>query len=240
MIAAVAIVLASLQPLHPWRATGVRAEVVVHSNYTVRGVGLFHRPGEELLAQKVALVPDVSCAAGDWTFAWWTPVALQDPRGTAAEIPHSQAVQHLAIVRRLDPFELGGELQLSWHEGAGARVEAWADYVEVFGPFAATLQLLQHQVLAPAEPHTWSGTHVHAELALPFYAAAVDWRARAQLQAEFNSARPADQWMSGAEVGVVGRWEMARRWWLVFGLEAWYRLDRKETTANAVLGLGFG
>ena len=224
-------------------ATGYQVEVDLHSNRLVRGMALFHRPGEDLLAQKLAVVPGVRWRLqNDTEVTWHTDFALQDRVGTRAELPHTDLRQQFRARRR---YMLGKwtllpacGLLVSFQRSGSVRLEASTTGVRRWHGFDIEAQALQHQAVYGEALSVWSFSYGHLQIWRWFDAGR--WLLGPYLRAAAEIAtlqwhRPA---ATSLQAGLLTRWhpENSSLAWL-FGLETLYRIDLQETTLNLSLGV---
>ena len=224
----------------PWLHMGLD----VHSNRVVRGVPLFHRPTEVLLAQKAALVPELRVLPGEGLeVTWASAFALQDREGTRGEVLHADAAQEVRVRR---PLRLDTNLMLlptaatflSWQRDGSLRGELSATLTWSPGPLDAEAQLLHHQALLGEAPGEVALTYGHVQLHRAFRPGR--WLllplARASLEARLPAPTEHPAWT--LQAGLLTAW--GPEWLpvrLLLSVQAWYRGDLEAWTADGSLGL---
>jgi len=210
----------------------------------VRGIPLFHRPKEDLLAQKLALVPELRllpCPGLEVT--WASAFAIQDREGTRAELPHAEAAQELRVRRRLP---LAPDLTLlpaaaalvSAQEEGSLRGEVSATLAWLPGPVEAEVQLLHHQAALGEDPGDVALTYGHLQVHRPFRPACWLLLPLARASLEARTLSPADHPAWTLQTGLLLAWTpglVPLR--LLLATQAWYRGDLEEWTTDVSVGL---
>ena len=227
----------------PTRSSPYQTGFDLHSNRLVRGMPLFHRPEEDLLAQKAALTPGVRWRIHDDTeLTWHTDIALQGRVGTRAEVPHTDLSQQVRVRRRssLGDWTLlyAGAVLTSFQLDGSVRMEASATLVRRLYGYHLEVQALQHQAIYGEAVSVWSFSYAHLQLWRGFDAGRWSFgpylRAAAEV-ATLQWHRPA---ASSLQAGLLTRSQAkgSSLAWLL-SLDGLYRVDVDETTFNLSLGV---
>lgn len=241
-----------------WRATAIRDHcfgktdnvrlgVDIHSNYLLRGLAVFHRPQEDLLAQKIALLPELRWQYSEATeLSWDSAIAMQARELTRGEIRHAESVQNFRAHHCL-PLDqnwtilAGGNLALSIQDLGGLRYELGAALIRQLSFLTLELGVLQHQALWGDPPLEWAFSHAHFEAFYHFQTSHWTVLPYARIMGEQNTFDWSGRSALAFQGGIRGHHTFSfapLRW--TFATDYLQRFDLDEWTFNLSIGAQWG
>jgi len=219
----------------------------IHSNYLVRGTAVFHRPLEDLLAQKIGLLPELRWQYTDETeLTWDTAIAMQARSLTRGEIRHAETVQNLRAHHCIPLDEnwavlTAATLSISIQHSGGIRYEAGAAIIRRLPFVTLELGLLEHQALWGDSPIEWAFTHAHLEAYYHFNPNAWALLPYVRIMGEQSTFDWSGRYLLAFQGGLRGRYQLSSiplRW--TFGADYLQRFDLDEWTVNLSFGVQWG
>ena len=223
------------------------SSVLADSNYLIRGEPVFHRPLEDLLAQKAALVPSVSVKASDnLELGWNTALPLQFVSVTRQEVRHTVLTQNLRFnycipLNQNSALLTSGVLAFSTDENFGLRGDFGLTYLKRIRRMTLELGLVQHQAIYGESRRDWSFLNIFAEAYQSYKLGNSRLLPYVRLSAERRVFRPDTLSALAFQTGVRGSYILIKQaeLSLLWTIDLLYRRDLSEYTGNAGIGLSW-
>lgn len=220
---------------------------VVDSNYLVRGEPIFHRPLEDLLAQKAALLASVRLKmTEDLEFDWSTALPLQFVSVTRQEVRHTVLSQNLrfnycSVFANNSALLTSGSLAFSTDKEFGLRGELGLTYLTRINQLTLELGVLQHQAIYGESRTDWSFLNIFAEAYQSYRVNRSRLLPYVRLSLERPIFRPETLPALSFQTGVRGSYVLIRQAEvsLLWTIDLLHRLDLNEYTVNLGIGLSW-
>jgi len=229
------------------RANYLATSAVIDSNYLVRGEPIFHRPLEDLLAQKAALLASLRLKMSkDLELEWSTALPLQFVSVTRQEVRHTVLSQNLrfnycSVFKNNSALLSSGTIAFSTDEEFGLRGELGLTYLIRINRLTLELGVLQHQAIYGESRTDWSFLNLFAEAYQSYRLNRSRLLPYVRLSVERPIFRQETLPALSFQTGVRGSYILIKQAEvsLLWTLDLLHRLDLDEYTVNIGIGLSW-